>query len=512
MKKEKYPVDPKNLFDYIDSNEADTIKFPNTHAQGDYVYSQREIISDGKIKKINAFTVMAARISDLSLRYLQKDFSREINYFNIREEVEQELEPFFNRYDLLRTENRPTSIVKEQTRIVNIKIEEEIQKHISRKLENRRVVKVDFTEFLDKLYQISPTSLFYKNKTPRFDRIIDMMEDIQKSAACEYHTKRVVIDDETKKPVIVDVVGKSIMVPSIEYELDESLGVTSIKELKENKKRDKSKYIKKIIFRFSPETFSMMVSPGREYTIAPIENRAGFNSIYGYRLDSLVRSIEKIQSYDNVNRYTLEKLNKLFGVNYTRFNDFKIRVLQPALKDVNKAKDIEVDFKTVKEGKRIGFIRFSIKRRKEIPEESTKSGEQLNLAYYIAVQHFYYSKYIENIRIDNFEEYYMLIREFIETTAKKSLSFGGPNTNDKSIREWEEEFIEAKEAWEKLQIVFAENEEWFKKHNTYPSFLKLTLVDADTNKVLEPIVGLLALENPIDSLKYYESENKDARK
>lgn len=498
----------KTLFDFSTEeathNTVETIKYPNSHAQGFFTYEKKLIAKNGEVKKVNAFTVTAARISDLSLKYLQKGFAKEIDYQGIRAKIEKELHPFFEEHGLLEIKRRTTAQLQNQTRMINTKIEEEINKYIAKEMEDKRVVKIEFQEFLEKLSFISP-SLFYRGGAPRFDRLMDVLEGIQRSSACEYHTKRVILEDDELK--MIDVVGRSVMVPTIEYEIDEAMGVHSIRELKESGKKNKAKYIKNIVLRFSPETFSMLVSPGREFTSAPLEIREGFKTIYGFRLDMLVRSIEKIQHYDKVNMYPLEKLNKIFGVNYIRFNAFYKRVLEPALEDINSAKDIRVGIKKEMNGNKVAFIKFTIERDTELSNSSNVGYSDITMSYYIAVQHFFSNTYIENIKINVFEVYHRHIEEFLERTPNKSLSFGGVETKDKSIQEWEREYNQAIKDWDELLMLYTTNKAWFYKNDTYPSLERLTLVNKATGMPIEPIVGLLTLRTPTEALKYYKSCN-----
>lgn len=74
------------------------------------------------------------------------------------------------------------------------------------------------------------------------------------------------------------------------------------------------------------------------------------------------RLYELLKSYQKNNRewfFEVEELKKLLDCqNYKNFNDFKRFVLQPAVDEINSYTDLNVDYDTEKEGRRIARITF----------------------------------------------------------------------------------------------------------------------------------------------------------
>jgi plasmid replication initiation protein len=60
---------------------------------------------------------------------------------------------------------------------------------------------------------------------------------------------------------------------------------------------------------------------------------------------------------------------------YTRYADFRLRVIEPAIKEINKYSDIHINFDAEKEGKRVHIITFYM-TEKTIDErlEAQKAG------------------------------------------------------------------------------------------------------------------------------------------
>ncbi|WP_121628933.1 hypothetical protein [Poseidonibacter antarcticus] len=70
---------------------------------------------------------------------------------------------------------------------------------------------------------------------------------------------------------------------------------STIREYAESNIPNKRKHIKNIRFDISKSFLSSVLGLGRDYSITDRKNRINFESSYTYRLDTLVRSIEKVQ-------------------------------------------------------------------------------------------------------------------------------------------------------------------------------------------------------------------------
>jgi len=88
-------------------------------------------------------------------------------------------------------------------------------------------------------------------------------------------------------------------------------------------------------------------------------------SQYSLRLYELLKSYE----FQHNKVFELEDLKiKLSAENYTRFPDFKRKVLDISMREINSLSDINIDFAIIKEGRRYAKIEFSIKLKKDLGE------------------------------------------------------------------------------------------------------------------------------------------------
>lgn len=491
----------KSLFE--NEKEEVSIKYPNAHARGNFSFEKKEIVKGGTRRKMNAFTVNAAKVSDFTTHLLQKTFKGKLNYYEIRKQAEEKLRPKFERYGLLSFDPSDQTSANKSRRIMNIMIDEEIKEIVRDIVKDECVVKIPFEIFFRSLNIDS----LYKGENIRFDRAVELVLEVQSKSYCDYKGKRVIEDDEGNLQEI-GYVGKSALVPRIEFEFDEALGeINRIEDLIASKKRNKAKYIKSVVLRFDAETFAMLVSPGREYVLTNRDTRSSFESIHTFRLDLLVRSIEKIQHYQSVNHYTLEDLNRLFGVSYSNFTFFKRRILNPACEELNRCDDLLVEYKEIKKGNRFDHIVFSIRRKqKDLIAGAYKT---FDLPFYIAAQHFYFDDYIEGNISDSFKEHYNEIKFYTDKIEKKrDFIYGGDESNDKTLGEWEKEYHEALDAYEKLVMVISDDPDWFERRSIVLSSDKLCFVHKDTDEVYEPYKGLFKANNPIKCLAFYYAEKE----
>lgn len=99
-----------------------------------------------------------------------------------------------------------------------------------------------------------------------------------------------------------------------------------------------------------------------------------FKSKYTIRLYELVKSIhyQELEEYRRV--LTLDELRKaLGGENYTEYRDFKRRVLDVAVKEINEYSDKEVSYTTIKKGKSVTAIELVIKTKSIVERMEIRS-------------------------------------------------------------------------------------------------------------------------------------------
>lgn len=95
------------------------------------------------------------------------------------------------------------------------------------------------------------------------------------------------------------------------------------------------------------------------FTKYMIKNILKLNSSYSIRIYELLKQYEKIGKRE----FNTNELKELLGANeksYNRFDNFERRVLKVAKVEINEKTDIWIDYEKIKEGRRIGKIKFII--------------------------------------------------------------------------------------------------------------------------------------------------------
>jgi plasmid replication initiation protein len=94
-----------------------------------------------------------------------------------------------------------------------------------------------------------------------------------------------------------------------------------------------------------------------------------------------IRIYEILKSYENLSEYTFEidTLKKmLHAEKYEMYKDFRVKVIDAAVKEINDFGDISISYTIMKKGKKADKIKFKITPKKEIKEriETFKKIEQ----------------------------------------------------------------------------------------------------------------------------------------
>jgi plasmid replication initiation protein len=112
---------------------------------------------------------------------------------------------------------------------------------------------------------------------------------------------------------------------------------------------------------------------GEYYTSYMFQYVLPMKSQYSIRLYELLKSYQK----NNMSWWwQIDELKRLLDCrHYARFKDFRVRVLEPAMKEINEFSDIRIKYATEKDGKRIDIITFYM-AEKTTPEriEAQKKG------------------------------------------------------------------------------------------------------------------------------------------
>ena len=115
-----------------------------------------------------------------------------------------------------------------------------------------------------------------------------------------------------------------------------------------------------------------------QFTQYQLKHIAYFNSAHSIRIYELITQYRKVGERE----ITVEKLKEWLQVeeSYSRWNNFKARVLDPAISEINEKSDLLVEVEQIKRGRSIHALKFLISPKKqatqavENTENLTKSG------------------------------------------------------------------------------------------------------------------------------------------
>ena len=107
-----------------------------------------------------------------------------------------------------------------------------------------------------------------------------------------------------------------------------------------------------------------------QFTQYQLKNIAYFNSVHSIRIYELITQYRNVGNRE----ITVEDLKKWLQVedNYSRWNNFKARVLDPAIAEINEKSDLIVGVEQIKRGRTIYALNFIIKQAGRIEQKSAK--------------------------------------------------------------------------------------------------------------------------------------------
>ncbi|MDR3477314.1 MAG: replication initiation protein [Gammaproteobacteria bacterium] len=144
--------------------------------------------------------------------------------------------------------------------------------------------------------------------------------------------------------------------------------------------------------------------------------QAKFQSSYGL---ALYENCIRYQNIEQTPWFDISQFRKLMGIEegkYTVFRDFKRRVLDKAMEEVNKYSPLHVTSKVQKQGRAVVAIQFGIKYANELTADQDRTESDLTLSQQLK-DHFGFSKNQLEETLSNYEEKYILEKiSIIETS------------------------------------------------------------------------------------------------
>jgi len=100
------------------------------------------------------------------------------------------------------------------------------------------------------------------------------------------------------------------------------------------------------------------------FTKYKLENMGGLKSAYAIRLYELLKQYENLKT----RKLTIDDLREILclGDKYTAMRDFKKRVLDLAITEINTCTDLKVSYENIKTGRKVTGFLFTIKLNKDV--------------------------------------------------------------------------------------------------------------------------------------------------
>lgn len=135
----------------------------------------------------------------------------------------------------------------------------------------------------------------------------------------------------------------------------------------------------KVKLTFGVKMQEYLINLKKNYTQYDLLCILPMKSGYSIRMFELLRSINGVKG--PIFDISLEELKDRINVSYKTYADFRRRVIEQAVKEINQFTDLKVQWKPIKEGKKIVAIRFLVEHlsEKELRTNTFNALKQLNL-------------------------------------------------------------------------------------------------------------------------------------
>ncbi|MCL2375374.1 MAG: replication initiation protein [Firmicutes bacterium] len=117
-----------------------------------------------------------------------------------------------------------------------------------------------------------------------------------------------------------------------------------------------------ITLRLSEEMKPHLLELKKQFTQYELIHTLAMRSQYAIRLYELLKSYEYRKKWV----VDIDELKRLLTAeNYTTFKDFRVRVIEIALREINTLTDINIEYEAIKKGRRFAEIEFKIQPQKK---------------------------------------------------------------------------------------------------------------------------------------------------
>lgn len=253
-------------------------------------------------------------------------------------------------------------------------------------------------------------------------------------------------DLNTEKAIevnVIDYINQYSVTPSTAYETVKAAVDTLfnrqfsyIDKYKDNDAISKSRWVTKVIYvkassqiilYLSSDVISLISRLESHFTKYMLDQVSDFNSKYSIRLYEI---IIKWLTIGKTEKYSVSDIRSKLGVQdteYKQFSDFKKRVIEVSVNEINKYTDIQLEIVYFKNGRNITNLQFKIKpkRNTELKNLSQQTisykltADQIELfgslladnaefqAHYLADAGESYDQYVRKVKLKLHEEFYV---------------------------------------------------------------------------------------------------------
>jgi len=162
------------------------------------------------------------------------------------------------------------------------------------------------------------------------------------------------------------------------YEIDQNTGKEISIQTRWIWERGHSDDLNYSHIKFSPRVIGYFHQLEKNFTSYSIESISKLNSVYAVRLYELLKQFEKVK-YRDVTIVQLRKLFELKDDEYEVISNFKARVIDSSVKQINQLTDIKIAYTQIKRGRTIIGFKFSIATNKKVIKKDKLKDAVLDL-------------------------------------------------------------------------------------------------------------------------------------
>ncbi len=410
------------------------LRVDRAFAQGDISIATTELIRyiDGKrvVTRKKSNSPNQERLNDALVSYFQAQVKSSFNYYDYREEAMLELEEKFTKHNInngFLTYNEKKIRAAAIQQIIN-------QKILSKFVDNPRM-EIDFDELV-RLSNLKAVKSF-------MDKAILISSILGRSGR---HVKQNIVDLETMT-IKETIYSERIEIIGIDFVLEPEMAIhfpkiddfinASMNPLDNKVFRNKKKYVKKVGVIFSKDVIPHILCQGTDFVLLDQKTRQFFKYQNTYAIDTYVTSIQHAQEWRQLTDFTPAGLQKKFGHDYSRFNMYLKKVIDPCVEDFNMHDSRVLSYIIKRKGYEWGdeaslYAKTEIEKFRWVVENYEKSARDDidSVHYFIALMIFKNEPNLKN-QFNSVRDFSLSIASQLESGLPSLTTISG-----KTVEEW----------------------------------------------------------------------------